>query len=51
MVATIVALIVGYWSIAFLLRYLTTHTLKPFIAYRLIVGLIVLILAANNTIT
>ena len=50
-VATIVAFIVGYWSIAFLLRYLTTHTLKPFIAYRLIVGLIVLILAANNTIT
>jgi undecaprenyl-diphosphatase len=50
-VATIVAFIVGYWSIAFLLRYLTTHTLKPFIAYRLIVGAIVLILAANNTIT
>jgi undecaprenyl-diphosphatase len=50
-VATIVAFIVGYWSIAFLLRYLTTHTLKPFIAYRLIVGLLVLILAANNTIT
>jgi undecaprenyl-diphosphatase len=50
-VATIVAFIVGYWSIAFLLRYLTTHTLKPFIAYRLIVGVIVLILAANNTIT
>jgi undecaprenyl-diphosphatase len=50
-VATIVAFIVGYWSIAFLLRYLTTHTLKPFIAYRLIVGLIVLVLAANNTIT
>ena len=50
-VATVVAFIVGYWSIAFLLRYLTTHTLKPFIAYRLIVGAIVLILAANNTIT
>ena len=50
-VATIVAFFVGYWSIAFLLRYLTTHTLKPFIAYRLIVGAIVLILAANNTIT
>jgi len=50
-VATIVAFIVGYWSIAFLLRYLTTHTLKPFIAYRLIVGLLVLVLAANNTIT
>jgi undecaprenyl-diphosphatase len=50
-VATIVAFFVGYWSIAFLLRYLTSHTLKPFIAYRLIVGVLVLILAANNTIS
>ena len=50
-IATIVAFFVGYWSIAFLLRYLTTHTLKPFIAYRLIVGLLVLVLAANSTIS
>jgi len=50
-VATVVAFFVGYWSIAFLLRYLTTHTLKPFIAYRLVVGVLVLVLAANNTIT
>jgi undecaprenyl-diphosphatase len=50
-VATIVAFVVGYWSIAFLLRYLTSHTLKPFIAYRLVVGLLVLVLAANNTIS
>jgi undecaprenyl-diphosphatase len=50
-VATIVAFVVGYWSIAFLLRYLTSHTLKPFIIYRLVVGSLVLILAANNTIS
>ena len=50
-IATIVAFVVGYWSIAFLLRYLASHTLKPFIAYRLVVGVFVLILAANNTIT
>ena len=50
-VATVVAFFVGYWSIAFLLRYLTSHTLKPFIAYRLVVGALVLILAANNTIS
>jgi undecaprenyl-diphosphatase len=50
-VATIVAFVVGYWSIAFLLRYLTSHTLKPFIVYRLVVGSLVLILAANNTIS
>jgi undecaprenyl-diphosphatase len=50
-VATIVAFFVGYWSIAFLLRYLTSHTLKPFIAYRLVVGILVLVLAANSTIS
>ena len=41
-VATILAFVVGYWSIAFLLRFLTTHTLKSFVAYRVIVGALVL---------
>jgi len=50
-VATILAFVVGYWSIGFLLRFLTTHTLKVFVAYRVIVGALVLALAANNTIT
>src|SRR3954466_16169652 len=49
-VATILAFFVGYWSIAFLLRFLATHTLKLFVAYRLLIGLLVLVLAASNTI-
>ncbi|UWX57964.1 undecaprenyl-diphosphate phosphatase [Chlorobaculum sp. MV4-Y] len=38
-VATIAAFIVGYLSIAFLLNYLKRHTTGIFIAYRLIVGI------------
>lgn len=36
--ATIVAGIVGYGSIWFLLRYLRTHSTALFIVYRLVVG-------------
>ncbi|MFN7949607.1 MAG: undecaprenyl-diphosphatase UppP [Blastocatellia bacterium] len=41
---TVVAGIVGYASIAFLLSYLRTHTNYLFIGYRLIVGLLILAL-------
>jgi undecaprenyl-diphosphatase len=37
--------IVGFFVIAFFLRYLRTHTLKVFIVYRLVFGIIVLVLA------
>jgi undecaprenyl-diphosphatase len=37
--------IAGYFVIAFFLRYLQTRTLKVFIVYRLVFGIIVLILA------
>jgi len=37
--------IAGYFVIAFFLRYLQTRTLKVFIVYRLVFGMIVLILA------
>lgn len=43
-VSTIVAGIVGYASIWFLLRYLRTHSTGIFIGYRLIVGTAILIL-------
>lgn len=41
-VATLVSGIVGYASIAFLLRYLRTHTTYLFIFYRLILGAVLL---------
>jgi undecaprenyl-diphosphatase len=49
-IATILAFIVGYWSIAFFLRFLVSHTLKSFVVYRVIVGALVIGLAAGNAI-
>ncbi|HTX17742.1 MAG TPA: undecaprenyl-diphosphatase UppP [Bacteroidota bacterium] len=46
-VATLVSGIVGYASIAFLLRYLRTHTTYLFIFYRLALGVVLLLMAAN----
>jgi undecaprenyl-diphosphatase len=37
-VATIVAFVVGYAAIAWLLRYVTTHSYLPFVLYRIILG-------------
>jgi undecaprenyl-diphosphatase len=42
--ATMVAGVVGYWSIGFLLRILRTRTTLVFIVYRLVVGLALLAL-------
>ena len=41
-VATVVAGVVGYASIWFLLRYLRTHSTSIFIVYRVIVGGLIL---------
>ena len=50
-VATILAFITGYAAIAFLLRYLVTHNLSVFVAYRIALGLIVIGLAASGAIS
>jgi len=49
-VATVLAFITGYISIAFLLRYLTTHTTNVFVGYRVVVGAVVLALVGTHTI-
>jgi undecaprenyl-diphosphatase len=49
-IATILAFAVGYWSIAFFLQFLASHTLKAFVLYRVLVGILVIALAAGNTI-
>jgi undecaprenyl-diphosphatase len=48
--ATLLAFVVGYVSIAFLLRYLVRHSIGVFAAYRFVVGIAVLALAAANVI-
>jgi undecaprenyl-diphosphatase len=47
-VSIVVSGIAGYFVIAFFLRYLQTRTLKPFIIYRLVFGVAVLVLAFLN---
>jgi undecaprenyl-diphosphatase len=47
-VATVVSGVVGYASIAFLLRYLRTHTMYLFIIYRIALGLLLLALLASG---
>jgi undecaprenyl-diphosphatase len=49
--ATLLAFIVGYASIAFLLRYLANHTVGIFVAYRLVLGTLVLALTASGVIS
>ena len=50
-IATVVAFIAGYASIAWLLRYLTTHSLRGFVAYRIALGTLVLVLTASGAIS
>jgi undecaprenyl-diphosphatase len=49
--ATLLAFASGYAAIAFLLRWLTTHNLRPFVVYRIVVGALVLILTASGAIS
>jgi undecaprenyl-diphosphatase len=44
-ISVLVAGVAGYVVIAFFLRYLQTRTLMPFVVYRLLLGIVVLVLA------
>ena len=48
LVATSVAFIIGYAVIAWLLKYVTTKSFKPFIIYRLALGSLLIILLATG---
>ena len=50
-VATLLAFVVGYASIAFLLRWLTRHSTAVFVAYRVALGALVLVLAGAGAIS
>jgi undecaprenyl-diphosphatase len=47
-VATVLAFVIGYAAIAWLLRYLATHSLEAFVIYRIGLGATVLILLATG---
>ncbi len=50
-VATVVAFFVGYAAIAWLLRYLSSHSVNIFVIYRVVLGSTVLILVATGAIS
>jgi undecaprenyl-diphosphatase len=50
LVAAVVAFVVGYAAIAWLLRWLTSHSMTIFVVYRVALGALVLILVAAGTI-
>lgn len=51
LVATVVAFVSGYASIAFLLRWLGSHSMMIFVVYRVVLGAVVLVLAGTGTIS
>ena len=51
LVGTVVSFIVAYVSIAWLLRFVVKHTIEVFAFYRLLLGIVLVILLATSTIT
>jgi undecaprenyl-diphosphatase len=49
-VATVIAFVVGYAAIAWLLRYLAHHSVRVFVIYRVLLGSLVLVLLAAGAI-
>ena len=44
LVGTLVALVVGYIVIAWLMRFIQTHSFMPFVYYRIALGVLVIVL-------
>lgn len=49
--ATVVSFVVGYLAIAWLLKFLVSHSTKVFVAYRVGLGTLLIVLLATNTIS
>jgi undecaprenyl-diphosphatase len=50
-VATVVSFVVGYAAIAWLLRYITTHSYAPFVVYRVALGTATLVLVGAGVLS
>jgi undecaprenyl-diphosphatase len=46
--ATVIAFAVGYAVIAWLLRYVTTHSFLPFVIYRIVLGVLLMVLLSTG---
>jgi undecaprenyl-diphosphatase len=50
-VATLVAFVIGYAVIAWLIKYVTTKSFAPFIVYRVVLGFVILALLSTDVIS
>jgi len=48
--ATLVSFVVGYAAVAWLLKFIARHSYSIFIAYRLVLGALLMVLLATNVI-
>ncbi len=51
LLATVLAFVSGYLSIAFLLRFLVNHSVNVFVGYRVVLGVIVVVLVSTGLIS
>jgi len=51
LVGTVVSFVVAYASVAWLLKFVAKHTIEVFAYYRILVGIVIIILLATSTIT
>ena len=51
LVATVVSFFVAYVAVAWLLKYISTHTFKAFIVYRLVLGIGLVVLLSTDVIS
>lgn len=50
MIATVVSGVVGYWSIWFLMAFIKKHSLTVFVVYRILFGILIIILLSTQVI-
>jgi undecaprenyl-diphosphatase len=51
LIGTVVSFVVGYASVAWLIRFVAKHTTEVFALYRILLGIVIVILLATSTIT
>ena len=51
LIATVLAFVSGYLSIAFLLRFLVTHSVNVFVGYRVVLGAAIVLLASAGVVS
>ena len=50
-VATVIAFVIGYLVIAWLIKYISTNSYMPFVLYRIVLGLLVIVLLSTGVLT